>query len=542
MPAPSSSVPIASARPPRAGSPSREEALPRAGTRRAAAPSRVDREHGAAAAVVPARVADQVLADHVSLSYAARPVLADVSLTVPRGSRVALIGENGVGKSTLLRVLAGVEAADRGSVARPERTGFLWQEVRFEPRDTLRTLIESALAEVRAVEHDLEAAGEALGRASDHRELEAASIAYDAALAAAERADVWDADARRDRVLSGLGVQGIPLDRTLGEVSGGQRSRFAIAALLLSRPDALLLDEPTNHLDDDAVEFLQRQLLEWNGPVLFASHDRMFLDAVATALIDLDPSHASTVSTSVSGGAVAPSPGGGRTVQASGNGASLYGRPSTGEGAYTAYLVHKAAERERWERRYRDEQGELRRLRQSAAVGARSTHGPRAPRDNDKFIGAFKAQRVDAQIVRRVRDAQSRVAELERTQVRKPPALLRFAGIPSGSHAPESPAGTLIQVANARCRTACTSGCCVWIPRRACWSPGRTAPGSRRSSDCSRGPSCPARDPSPVEGDCASACWSRTCASRTGMRRLVPCTGSPLASVVRNSCRWPRSA
>jgi macrolide transport system ATP-binding/permease protein len=397
-----------------------------------------------------AQWAAYVRADGISLSYGVRSVLADVSLTVPPGSRVGLIGENGVGKSTLLRVLAGAEAADQGSVARPERTGFLWQEVRFAPHDTLHSLIEAALAEVRAVERELEASGAALGEASAPEELESASVAYDAALAAAERADVWGADARRDRVLAGLGVQGIPLERTLGEVSGGQRSRFALAALLLRRPDALLLDEPTNHLDDDAVEFLQRQLAEWSGPVLFASHDRAFLDALATALVDLDPSRASLGGpANASGGG---SSGRAQAVQASGNGSTLFSRPSTGEGVYTAYLAYKAAERERWERQYLDDQDELKRLRHSAAVTARSTHSARAPRDNDKFIGVFKGQRVDAQIARRVRNAQGRVEELERTQVRKPPAVLRFAGIPSGSHALDDAAGTLIQVTDAGVR------------------------------------------------------------------------------------------
>ncbi|MGN6204976.1 ABC-F family ATP-binding cassette domain-containing protein [Humibacter sp.] len=395
---------------------------------------------------VAAAVADYVRADGVSLSYGVRTVLTDVSLTVPPGSRVGLIGENGVGKSTLLRVLAGAEAPDRGTVARPARTGFLWQEVRFAPHETLDSLVEHALAEVRAVERELDAAGVALGEASDAEQLERASVRYDAALAAAERADVWSIDARRDRVLAGLGVQGIPLQRTLGEVSGGQRSRFAMAALPLSRPDALLLDEPTNHLDDDAVEFLQRQLTEWSGPVLFASHDRVFLDAVATALVDLDPSRTSVAALGGDGAS------GRGSVQASGNGATVFGRPATGEGVFTAYLEHKAAERERWERQYRDEQDELNRLRHATAVTARSTHAQRAPRDNDKYIAPFKGARVDAQIARRVRNAQGRVDELERNQVRKPPAVLAFAGIPSGSHGLDEAAGTLIQVTDARVR------------------------------------------------------------------------------------------
>ena len=395
---------------------------------------------------MPATVADHLRADGVSHSYAVRSVLTDVSLAVPPGARVGLIGENGVGKSTLLRILAGAEHPDRGAISRPARTGFLWQEVRFAPGDTIGSLVEHALAEVRAIERELDAAGIALGEASDAQDLEQASARYDAALAAAERADVWAADFRRDRVLAGLGVLGIPLDRTLGEVSGGQRSRFAMAALLLRRPDALLLDEPTNHLDDDAVEFLQRQLTGWDGPVLFASHDRAFLDAVATALVDLDPSRSALTAGTHGGGQ------GQGGVQASGNGATVFGAPSTGEGTFTAYLVHKAAERERWERQYRDEQDELNALRHSVSVTARglAAHGTRAPRDNDKFIGVFKGQRVDAGIARRVRNAKGRLDELERDQVRKPPALLSFAGIPSGSHALEESAGTLVQVTDAR--------------------------------------------------------------------------------------------
>ena len=398
----------------------------------------------------PATVADYIRADGVSVSYGIRTVLTDVSLTVPPGSRVGLIGENGVGKSTLLRVLAGAEAPGRGAVARPSRTGLLWQEVRFAPHETLDSLVEHALAEVRAVERELDTAGVALGEASNPESLERAAVRYDAALAAAERADVWSIEARRDRVLAGLGVQGIPLHRTLGEVSGGQRSRFALAALLLSRPDALLLDEPTNHLDDDAVEFLQRQVAEWSGPVLFASHDRVFLDAVATALVDLDPSRTSVAARNDDAGRAGSGPSGRGSVQASGNGATVFGRPATGEGVFSAYLEHKAAERERWERQYRDEQDELNRLRHAAAVTARSTHAARAPRDNDKFIGVFKGARVDAQIARRVRNAQGRVDELERNQVRKPPAVLAFAGIPSGSHGLDDAAGTLIQVTDAR--------------------------------------------------------------------------------------------
>ena len=346
-------------------------------------------------------------ADGVSVRYGERRVLSDVSLTVPPGARVGLIGENGAGKSTLLRVLAGAETPDSGVVARPRRVGFLWQEVRFRPDDTLATLIEDALAEVRAIERELEVAAAAL--AVDDP---AAHARYDAALAAAELAEVWSIESRRDALLDGLGVGAIPLARRLDEVSGGQRSRFALAALLLGRPEALLLDEPTNHLDDAAAAFLESQLLGWHGPVLFASHDRAFLDSAATGLLDLDPTRTGT---------------------------TVFG------GGYSAYLAEKAAERARWEKQYADEQAELTALKHAVDVTARSIAWSGKVRDNDKFVKSYKGNTLDRQISRRVRNADGRLDELTKSQVRKPPKPLGFSGIPAGFQRLGDEAGSLLQ-------------------------------------------------------------------------------------------------
>lgn len=351
-------------------------------------------------------------ADGVSVVYGDRRVLTDVSLTVAPGQRLGLIGENGAGKSTLLRILSGSETPDGGVLSRPQRTGFLWQEVRFEPGDTLAALIEHALSDVRAIERELEAAATALGSGDP-----AASSRYDAALAAAERAEVWSVDARRDELLAGLGVGDIPLARRLGEVSGGQRSRFALAALLLGRPDALLLDEPTNHLDDDAAAFLERQLKGWAGPVVFASHDRAFLDGVATGLLDLDPAR---------------------------SGATVFG------GGYSSYLAEKSAERARWEKQFADEQLELKELKHAVDVTARSIAWSGKIRDNDKFVKSVKGNALDRQISRRIRNAEGRLEELRAGQVRKPPAVLSFAGIPSGFQSLGEEAGLLVQARQVR--------------------------------------------------------------------------------------------
>lgn len=362
-----------------------------------------------ASRVPAASTADYLKADGLSRRYAERPVLTDISLTVPAGQRLGLIGENGVGKSTLLRLLAGMEAPDAGMITRPLRTGILWQEVRFDPSQSLDDLMEAALREVREIERELEDAADALAGGDSGR--------YERALEAAERASVWTAESRRDELLDGLGVGAIPLTRRLSEVSGGQRSRFALAALLLERPDALLLDEPTNHLDDDACAFLERQLTNWDGPVVFASHDRAFLDSVATSLLDLDPTRDAR---------------------------------STFGGNYSDYLVAKAEERARWERRFAEEQDELRALKFAVDVTARSIAFSGRPRDNDKFAKAFKGGALDKQISRRIRNASGRLDELARTQVRKPPAVLGFAGIPAGSHALGDADGALLQVADAR--------------------------------------------------------------------------------------------
>ncbi|PJJ70427.1 macrolide transport system ATP-binding/permease protein [Sediminihabitans luteus] len=333
-------------------------------------------------------------------SYDGRSVLRGVDLTVDPGHRAGLVGENGVGKSTLLRLVAGLEDADGGDVVRPPDLGYLHQELPYAATTTVGDLVEDALAHVRALEADLERAGAALtGDGPDGAGQDAAD-AFDLALARAEQADVWSADVRAARTLAGLGLDGVDRERPVARMSGGQRTRLGLAALLIRQPGALLLDEPTNHLDDDAAEFLATALRALPGAVLLASHDRVFLDEVCTEIVDLDPTQAATSA--------------GRT------GLTVYG------GGYSDFLDAKRVERERWEQRFAAEQEELAGLRRSVATTARELgYGRR--RDNDTMAYGVKGNDVQQQISRRVRNARLRLDTLEAEQVRKPPAPLRFA-------------------------------------------------------------------------------------------------------------------
>ncbi|WP_406151221.1 ABC-F family ATP-binding cassette domain-containing protein [Streptomyces sp. NBC_01012] len=335
-----------------------------------------------------------LLARDVVRSFGAGRVVDGFSLTAAPGHRIGLIGENGVGKSTLLRLLAGADEPDAGSVTRPADLGFLHQEMPFAAAATIADVLDEALREVRDELTELERLSARLAGTEEGSPGYAALLdAYGVRLERAQEQGAWDADRRATMVLEGLGLGGLRRDRTLGSLSGGQRGRLALASLLVRRPSALLLDEPTNHLDDRAAAFLEEQVCGLPGAVVVASHHRAFLDAVCTDLIDLDPAV---------------------------DGPVRYG------GNYTAYQAEKRAERERWERRYSEEQQELEALRGSIGTTTHRVAPDRGPRDTEKMGYGLRAGRVQSQISRRVRNAARRVDELERHRVAEPPQPLRF--------------------------------------------------------------------------------------------------------------------
>jgi ATP-binding cassette subfamily F protein 3 len=220
----------------------------------------------------------------VAKRFGERLVFSDVSFRLAHSDRVGLVGPNGVGKTTLLRVAAGFESADAGNVAlaRGTRIGFMEQEVLFEAAGTVEEHARGAAAHLRELEAEMHELEPLLGT-GDQDLLER----YSQAQHQFEHAGGYDFEATVGRVLGGIGLEALR-DRQVATLSGGERTRLGLARLLLDDPDVLLLDEPTNHLDVAALEWLERFLIEQNETILVSSHDRWFLDRVTSRTLSFE--------------------------------------------------------------------------------------------------------------------------------------------------------------------------------------------------------------------------------------------------------------
>jgi ATP-binding cassette, subfamily F, member 3 len=223
----------------------------------------------------------------VALSYGADEVLADVSAIVRPRDRVALVGRNGAGKTTLLRILAGELQPDRGEVSLPagSRVALHDQRPPLTGDLTLGAYVGAGAADARALEAELAA----LERRMAAGDTDAAVMRrYDAAQREFERAGGYAWRTRLEAVARGLGFVPGDLDRPLRTFSGGELTRASLTRALAAEPDVLLLDEPTNHLDTNAIEWLEEHLDGLDASVVFVSHDRWFLESVATGVLEID--------------------------------------------------------------------------------------------------------------------------------------------------------------------------------------------------------------------------------------------------------------
>jgi ATP-binding cassette subfamily F protein 3 len=229
---------------------------------------------------------------NIGKQYGDAVILENVSFIVNPGDRLGLIGPNGCGKTTLLRIIADEERADAGSVqfSPPDlRLGYLEQGQRYTGTDTLADFLQVGEKALEAAAARVEQLAAALSTVDGTQQSRLAE-AYNKALTALESLTKTQTPAHEaEAILAGLGLADVELDSPVAILSGGQKTRLGLARVLIHNPQLLLLDEPTNHLDIDALEWLEAWLHDYKGAALIVSHDRTFLDQTVNAILDLEP-------------------------------------------------------------------------------------------------------------------------------------------------------------------------------------------------------------------------------------------------------------
>ncbi|SKC45422.1 ABC-F family ATP-binding cassette domain-containing protein [Krasilnikoviella flava] len=335
----------------------------------------------------------QLTLTDITLRYADRVVLDRLSLTVAPGERVGVVGDNGSGKSTLLAVVAGSLEPQNGTrvVHAPGGAGYLPQTVELPGASTVAEAIDHLLADLRTLAAQIAALEDRLGTL-DGAALDDALRRYGALTARFDARDGSGADRRVAVALHRLGLPGLDHGRALGTLSGGERSRLALAATLAADPELLLLDEPTNDLDDDALDWLTDRLHAHDGTVVAVTHDRAFLAGLTTTLVEVE-----------------------------GGGARRYG---TG---YAGYLAAKDAEREQLRLAYERWRADLGRQQRIADTNAEAME--RIPRKLPMASfgsGAFRSRARTHGATGRIRNAKERVRRLTDDPAERPADRAEF--------------------------------------------------------------------------------------------------------------------
>lgn len=326
--------------------------------------------------------------NQIHKSYGDNVILENVTFNLNPGDRAGLIGPNGCGKTTLLRILAGIEHPDSGSVRKPNnlRLGYLPQGLEPPEGETIGGYLNRAQGGLSNLADDVERLAAALAFAPEDRAILAA---YDEALARLAAVSQNGGSGQTAGTLANLGLDEFPADTDAATLSGGQKTRLALGGVLLSRPQLLLLDEPTNHLDLPMLEWLEEWLASFRGGALIVSHDRAFLDRMANRILELDP----------------------RTHVM---------REYTGN--YSTYWQEKMAERERQWQSYADQRQEIADLTSAARHLrglARFRKGGKAD-TKDGFASGFFAGR-SAGTLQRAKNIERRIKRLTgEDQIDKP--------------------------------------------------------------------------------------------------------------------------
>lgn len=331
---------------------------------------------------------------NLTKSYGAIAVLQDISFVLNDNDRVGIVGSNGVGKSTLLKILMGQEEADSGMYTHAPsiEVGYLPQTTPDFYGHTINDLIFESVGNLRQLEERMREL-EVIMTTASQEQYAALLEEYGAVSTKFQDRGGYELDYKIDTILDGLHIAYLPRTQEVQTLSGGEKARLGLATLLLRSPDVLLLDEPTNHLDFASMAWLENYLSHYNGAMLIVSHDRQFLNRAVNQIYEISEYD---------------------------HNLKRY------EGNYDAYVQAKAAERAKWEEDYERQQEEIQELRKRIRVSARQIgHTSRAPRDNDKNAKFFFAQRVDSAVSRNIRAAEEQLKRIEADPIPKPPELIR---------------------------------------------------------------------------------------------------------------------
>jgi len=230
---------------------------------------------------------------NLSKQFESGLVLREVFFRLERGDRVGLIGKNGVGKTTALKLILGQEEPSDGTVEiEPNiRVGYFSQFSRLSGEDTVLEVLDRLFADVHAIEAELDQIGAALAKPSDEVELNRLLHRQAELLEAMDRCEGWTYQNRIDTVLTKLGFSTAHRERPIEQLSGGWRNRAALAEILLQKPDVLLMDEPTNYLDVAGLAWIEEWFCNLRGALIVVSHDRHFLDKVVNRIVEIENYH-----------------------------------------------------------------------------------------------------------------------------------------------------------------------------------------------------------------------------------------------------------
>ncbi|MBQ4264709.1 MAG: ATP-binding cassette domain-containing protein [Clostridia bacterium] len=229
-------------------------------------------------------------AQNIAKAFGVNVVLKDVSFTMQQGDRIGLVGVNGCGKSTLMRIIAGLDSPDGGeiSIVRGTRIGYLAQQDMVTSGASVWAELEKVYEPVFEMEKRLRALEAEMSHAhTDTAHFNRLSADYDKLMRRFEDADGYAWKSMVSGVLNGLGFKPSQYEQEVDSLSGGEKTRLCLARLLLQKPDLLLLDEPTNHLDMETLNWLENYLAAYRGTVLVISHDRYFLDHVCNGMVEI---------------------------------------------------------------------------------------------------------------------------------------------------------------------------------------------------------------------------------------------------------------